>query len=296
MKMNRKSIVFALVVAVGIAAIATTRVRAAADTQLLALMPPDSQILAGARIDQAVVSPVGQYILSKMGSNLDELKNKTGFDPRTDLREVVVSPIAKFAALRGTFPVSRWEDFMQQQSQTLQDYRGFSLVGSSTKAGVFLDGSTLVFGSPDAVRAAVDRWIARTPAPDNDLTAKIAEVSATSQAWFAATSLSALETQMGPNTPDVVKNVLQKISAVSGQVTLPNTGRASVQGQVQAASPEDAQTLVDAFNALKLLTPPQLANSPLLSPEISISGAAINGSLSLTEQRVEALLAGNPQP
>jgi hypothetical protein len=122
------------------------------------------------------------------------------------------------------------------------------------------------------------------------MTAKVAGVSATSQAWFATTSISALQSEIGPNPPEVVKNVLQKIAAVSGQLTLPQSGGASLQGEVRATSPEDAQTLVDAFQALRLLAPPEAVSNPLMNPQISVNGSSINVSLLLTEQQVETLL------
>lgn len=297
MKINQKSFVLALVAAAGIAAIATTKVRASADTQLLALMPPDSQILIGGRIDQAVISPVGQYLLAKIGAGPDQLKNKTGFDVRTDLREVMAAPVAKFGAALGRFPVSQIEDLMKESGDSAEDYRGFKLWGKTNERVAFLDGSTLVAGKPEAVQQAIDRWVSHAPAPDNAMTAKVAEVSATSQAWFAATSIAALQTEIGQNAPEPIRNILQKISAVSGQLTLPQNGGALAQGEVRATSAEDAQTLVDAFNALKLLAPAEAVNNPVFSQlQPSVNGSTIHFSIVLTQQQAESLFARNSQP
>jgi hypothetical protein len=291
MKINKKPLILALVIAAGIATVATTRVRASVDTQLLALMPPDSQILAGARADQAVMSPFGQFILSKMNAAPDELKAKTGFDIRTDLREVLVAPVSKFGAALGRFPVAQLETILTQQGQAIEDYKGFRLIGTGLEKSVFLDGSTVLVGSADAVRPAIDRWIAHAQAPSNEMTAKVFQVSATSQAWVAATNLSAIQNLIGPQDgpqADIARNILNKMSGFSGQITLPPTGGVSVQGQVVATSAQDAQTLYDAYNALKLLAPAEATNNPVFSGiQVSVNGSAINTSLLLTEQQVE---------
>lgn len=292
MKLNKKPFVLALAIAAGIAAVATTKVRASADTQLLALMPPSSQILVGARFDQAAASPLGQLISAKVP--LDELKNKTGFDPRTDLREVVISPIAKLIAARGTFPVSKIEAVISQSNHRIENYRGLPMLGDSHESVAFLDGSTVVIGSADAVHQAIDRWISHAQAPENDLMAKVAEVSATSQGWIAATNVSSLPSLLGPGESQetvIVRNVLNKLGTVVGHLTLPQTGGVSVEGQLQATSPEDAQTLMDAYQALKLLAPPDAANHPLFSrPQVNLNGSTIHFGLAITQQEVETML------
>lgn len=296
MKINKKPLVFALVIAAGIATVATTRVRASVDTQLLALMPPDSQILVGGRVDQAVGSPLGQFILSKLQGAPDEIKNKTGFDPRTDLREVVISPVAKFGAALGRFPVSQLETLLTQQGQAVEDYKGFRLIGASNEKTVFLDGSTVLVGAADAVRPAIDRWIAHAQAPSNEMTAKVFEVSATSQGWVAATSLSAIQGLIGPGPQDgpqaeIARNIINKVAGFSGQITMPPTGGVSVKGEVRATSAQDAQTLFDAYNALKLLAPPEATNNPIFSSlQANVNGSSINTSLLLTQQQVETTL------
>lgn len=291
MKLHKKPFILALAVATGIAAIATTQVRASADSQLLALMPPDSKVLIGARVDQAVASPAGQMFAARMP--LDHLKDIAGFDIRTDLLEVMVSPSEKFGAARGTFPVSRLEQFLQEEGKPVETYRGIRLVGHTQEKAAFLDGSTVVIGPADTVRQAIDRWIAHAQAPANELTAKVAEVSATSHAWLAATNVSSLQSMIGPSQDqqaNIVRNVLNKVVTVSGNLTLPQTGGVSIEGQLLATSPDDAQALMDAYQALRLLAPADAANHPLFHrPQLNLSGSTIHLGLVVTQQEVEAL-------
>ena len=62
-------------------------------------------------------------------------------------------------------------------------------------------------------------------------------------------------------------------------------------GQLLAASPEDAQTLMDAYQALKLLAPPEASNHPLFNrPQTSMSGSEIHFNVAMTQQEMETLI------
>lgn len=65
----------------------------AADSRLVALMMPDAKVIAGVNVDQAKVSPFGQWVLGQMqpGDNqFKELKTLTGFDPVHNVHELLV--------------------------------------------------------------------------------------------------------------------------------------------------------------------------------------------------------------
>ncbi|MDQ1471264.1 MAG: hypothetical protein QOJ99_2744, partial [Bryobacterales bacterium] len=66
----------------------------AADQQLLNLVMPDAQIMAGANVTTAKISPFGQYLLTQIGANdkgLQDFITKTGFDPRQDVTEILAA-------------------------------------------------------------------------------------------------------------------------------------------------------------------------------------------------------------
>jgi len=67
----------------------------AADPGLVSLAMPDSQVMAGINVEQVTLSPFGQYLLAQAGqfpgAGLQELIETAGFDPRRDLREILVS-------------------------------------------------------------------------------------------------------------------------------------------------------------------------------------------------------------
>src|SRR5438067_13672002 len=69
-------------------------VLSAADPQLLNLLPPDAKIVAGVNVDQAKGTQFGQYVLNQVqtqDAEMQKLVTLTGFDPRRDVREVLVA-------------------------------------------------------------------------------------------------------------------------------------------------------------------------------------------------------------
>src|SRR5712692_6781483 len=82
--------------------------RTSVDSTLAALVPPDATMLAGLRIDAIRTTPLYQKMLArKQLDRLDEFAHQTGFDPRRDVRELLIAANSKdiILAARGTFNV-----------------------------------------------------------------------------------------------------------------------------------------------------------------------------------------------
>jgi len=269
---------------------------AAADPQLLGLLMPEAKMLAGVQLGQAKASPFGQFVLSQVAPNateFDKLKAATGFDPRTDLTEVVAGtagPDGKgLIAGHGTFQPARLTNLALTAGATVESYRGINIITVDPKSATaaFLDGTTVVMGTADLVKASVDRWISATQT-SGSLVSKAKEVSATSQAWAVATGLSELAkmpTGTVPPEAQMVQNVLSKISQISGGLNFAET--ITMHGQAITNTSQDAQSLADVFQFLMSVAP----KTPLpVLPQVTASGSTVNFTLTLTEQQVEQLL------
>ena len=76
---------------------------------------PDVKVVAGVNVDQAKNSPFGQFMLSRMQAGeggLGKLTGATGFDPRRDLREILMGTVGQpgqkgLVLARGTFDATR---------------------------------------------------------------------------------------------------------------------------------------------------------------------------------------------
>src|SRR5580700_2023252 len=87
-----------------------------ADPKLMNLVMPDAKVLAGANVTTAKISPLGQYLIAQMqgsGAQLQGLIAATGFDPFTDVTEVLAATAADPAKpgglvlMDGTFNVAQ---------------------------------------------------------------------------------------------------------------------------------------------------------------------------------------------
>src|SRR5215831_2143011 len=92
---------------------AFTGVLSAADPQLLNLVMPDAKVIAGVNVEQAKGTQFGQFVLNQIqtqDSDLQKLATLTGFDPRRDVRELLVAsngvPKTGLALAKGQFDVS----------------------------------------------------------------------------------------------------------------------------------------------------------------------------------------------
>ncbi|MEP7353939.1 MAG: hypothetical protein ABI824_11970 [Acidobacteriota bacterium] len=311
-----------LVLATGVAA-------AAADPQLIALSLPDAKVMAGVQIAQARNSPFGQYMLSQAAipaTQLDQLKTLTGFDPRTDLTEFVVSSTAMPTAAptnpltgtvlligRGSFQPTKISNLASSGGATTTVHKGIYIIVAPNPAAVtpvagmvfavaFLDASTVVAGDRTQVEAAIDRWIGGT-ASSGALGAAAASAGASSQAWMVVADiqqlLAALPTaQSGQANPQaaMIQTMLGTISQVSGGISFGDS-QISLHASVQAKTAQDAQSLADALRFLSsLATMQQPAGFPTVTPTFTSNGNQMEFSAAISEQQAESLFHQAPQP
>src|SRR5690242_6047245 len=74
------------------AAVPPLAVAQSGSIDLLSFAMPDAKIVAGAHVDAAISSALGQHVLSQMQSDnaaLQKFIQDTGVDPRTDVTEIV---------------------------------------------------------------------------------------------------------------------------------------------------------------------------------------------------------------
>src|SRR5579863_6843189 len=70
----------------------------AADPALLNLVMPDAKIFAGVNVERILASPIGKEIDSKIregAPQFQEILKQTGFDPRRDLKEILIAATAE---------------------------------------------------------------------------------------------------------------------------------------------------------------------------------------------------------
>jgi len=284
--------------AVVLVALSAVSVQAAADPSLLGLIMPDAKSIAGVQLEQSRNSPLGQFILTQMGpAPFEDIKNATGFDPRTDLTEIVTAsagPTQMLLVGRGVFQPARILALVEGAKAPLGTYRGMTLISvdpQQTVSVAFLDANTVAAGTTAAVQGAIDRWFV-SPSYTGPLASKVAEVSASTHAWSVATGLSDFLPAIPPGTPtvppqlDVIRNLVATITQLSGGVVFGAT-TVELKGKLETRSAQDAQSMADVLRLLAMMAPqPGLATAATFTN----TGSVVNIQFLLTEQQVEQLL------
>ncbi len=124
-----------------------------ADPELVGLAMPDTQVMAGVNVEQVKLSPLGQFLLAQIPQNseggLQELTKTTGFDPRRDLREILVctnglpanGPTLLLA--RGAFDVPKILAAAVADGGKSETYKGVPIVIRAARGSLALPDSTL---------------------------------------------------------------------------------------------------------------------------------------------------------
>ncbi|MBM3756316.1 MAG: hypothetical protein FJW38_20290 [Acidobacteria bacterium] len=186
----------------------------AADTALLNMIMADARFVAGIDIDRAKASPLGKKFmeeLDKKDSDIGKMVAATGFDPRRDLREVVMASNdlnskkgPGLVLMRGAFDASKIKAFINVTGAgKIENFNGvemFSAPNQDNMSAAIVDPSLVVFGSSDTVKAAVQRKGAATAAMSAETFAQIRALSQSNDIWIVSTMPIAEMTKAIPSS------------------------------------------------------------------------------------------------
>jgi hypothetical protein len=271
----------------------------AADPGLLSLAMPDSRAMIGVNIEQVRLSPFGQYLIAQIAgreAGLQTLVDATGFDPRRDLREVLLaSPSGRgnksgLVAVRGTFDVAKIVEVALTKGQTAQVYKGVEILGGKGGQGslAFLDPTLAIAGDDASVRAAIDRRSAGVSI-SSDLAAQVNQLSTTEDIWFV-TMVPPSQLQVGK-----VGNTLDKVQQAGGGLKF--GANVVLTAQTVSQTDKDAAALAETVKMLasfvQMSAPKDLAASAgelLQNLNVAAAGQVTTLSLSVPEQQVEQMI------
>ncbi|HKD05868.1 MAG TPA: hypothetical protein VKB79_08195 [Bryobacteraceae bacterium] len=297
----------------------------AADSQLLNLVMPDAQVMAGINVVSAEGSPLGQFLLNKFSAtpgNLDSLQKfiqETGFDPRTDVTELLAAsngntttPTGLLLA-KGNFNVSQFLSVLaNDKTHQASNYGGATLItptdATQNHAIAFLGtnvATIAIVGDLASVKAAVDR-----SGSMNSISTSLAnQVNSLStgtgaqDAWsVSVASLGALipgaigansQNGVATQTLQLVKNIQSASSGIKFGANVQFTA------QAVADTPQNATALADVIKMVTGLISMSAAGQNqdvaviaqlLQSVQVSTSGTAVNIAATIPESQIEAAL------
>jgi hypothetical protein len=282
----------------------------AADPQLLNLVIPDAKVLAGVNVEQAKGTQFGQYVLNQLQTHdaqMQQLVALTGFDPRRDVSELLLSSDGVagsktgLALARGTFDVAKITAAATVAGAATEVYNGFTILEDpkNKEAGiVFLDATKVAAGDVPSVKGAIDRLKTPQPLPAA-VTVKVNQWSLSQDAWGITTVPPDSLVPAGQGTQNPMFNVGKSVQAAAGGVKF---GALVVfSGEAQCDTAENAKTLGDMIQLLINMAQMQANLDPtaaalIKSVTVTASGNLMKIQASLPEDVFQQLLQAHKKP
>ena len=154
------------------------------DNVLIRMVPPGTTSLVGAHMDQLLTSDLYQKLtLQQKLPGLDQFARETGFDPRRDVREILLTtgPIGTVLMARGKF------NLKQDPAAGLKLLRhgqyNIQVLDDTNNGFCILDNTLAAAGDIPAVEAALDEWQHGTHKSAEPLLATVASVTTDTPLW-----------------------------------------------------------------------------------------------------------------
>jgi len=188
------------------------------DNVLIRMVPPGPTSLVGAHMDQLTASELYQKLIAQQKlPQLDQFARDTGFDPRHDVREILLvnGPEGSVLLARGTFKLK--QDPVAGMKVVRHGQYNIRTLPASVTAGVspgvnagatpgvesgfcILDSSLAVAGEVPAIEAALDEWQQRGAHKGADqLLASVTSVSDQAALWGVSTGFASFIASNLPN-------------------------------------------------------------------------------------------------
>lgn len=282
-----------------------------ADPELVGLAMPDTQVMAGVNVEQVKLSPLGQFLLAQIPQNseggLQELTKTTGFDPRRDLREILVctnglpanGPTLLLA--RGAFDVPKILAAAVADGGKSETYKGVPIVIRAARGSLALPDSTLaIVGDVADLHAAIDRKTSPT-AIGSALAVQVNQLSTSEDAWFVSmVPPSQLQGPAAANSGGSGPNPMamySKVQQASGGVKFGANMVVSL--QAVSETDQDAAMLATVLKAMGIGLSGNsqgdlgVAAALLKSLNVTADGKITTVSLTVPEQQLEQMMASH---
>ncbi len=157
------------------------------DPDLAMLVPPDTSILVGAKLDKLRATPTYQKYFSSMSlPRLDDFARETGLDPRKDVSEVLFASDGSqkgVLMLRGKFAPGELEPKLERQGAARTQYKSHNLFGDEKSAVFFMNSSTALAGSTSTLKSIIDNQDSSKLGIPETLQPLVRAVPTTAQFW-----------------------------------------------------------------------------------------------------------------
>jgi hypothetical protein len=157
------------------------------DPQFSALVPPDTTLLVGLRVEHLVKTPLYQKYLSGGKIRIiDKFARGTGINPEKSLWNLMLVSNGRdsFVLGRGKFADELMAPDFSKKGVARFGYKGLTLFGDEQQAMLMVNSSTIAMGDTPTLRALVDARTSFTGLPER-LNALAKEIPYQTQFWGA---------------------------------------------------------------------------------------------------------------
>ncbi len=216
------------------------------DPALAALVPADTIMLSGIRMNELRTTPLYNKMLSQQRlSELDDFAKQTNFDPRKDVNEMLLASngVESVLLARGNFKIQA------PAGMKKSIYKGATLYGKTGGAYAILDATTAVAGVESAVRRAIDQKQSGRPGPAS-LLDRARALPGSGQLWFVSSGWGTLPERLAGDAGNLsnMGRLLRTIENGSGTADLRSGITATLIGQCR--TDPDAKNLGDAARGM----------------------------------------------
>lgn len=288
----------------------------AADPALLQMVMPDAKVIIGIDVEASKASPLGELMIERLREeqkSIGLLSESAGFDPRRDLRHVVIASSAVDSGsgrqsglllARGQFNIERIVEGARAAGARTVKFMGADIIvtrlvpGSGPAPGwvALLEDSVAVMGDEASVRGALERRDGTTAQIDPRLSTRIQGLSALHHAWFTTTaSIASLADQVpGARMNGLMRGELfRSVEEASGGIRFGDD--VTIEAEAVTASERDAKAMVDVIRFLAGMVQTNRAGSTAVttlldSMELKREGSTMRFTLSMPQGQFEQLL------
>ncbi len=288
----------------------------AADSSLLRYLPADARLVAGVDLEAARHTPFGGYVLNRIEAHADdfeELESKTGFDPRTDLLEIVIGGNSAgragdsiVIARARFFDVPAISVWAADKGARVSVADGVTVIRGgrdNAPAVAFPSDSVMLVGRSENIRAALER-VSAGGKIDSAVSDRITEISMGNHLWgLMLGSPAEFVGKIDEETVDSAMqgDIIRSIQELSGSAVFGQTVEAHAHATTETAA--DAMALanvIEFFVSLAQLNA-DAETARLLRDAIEggrplVTGNSVTVKVSLSEDDLEKLFEAMPFP
>lgn len=219
------------------------------DNVLVRMVPPGVTSLVGARMDLLQASDLYRQLMAQQKlPQLDQFAKETGFDPRRDVREMLL-----FTTPAGTALLARGKFNLKQDpiaGAKLVRHGEYNIRTLDTSGFCILDSTLAVAGEIPAIEAALDEWKQGAHNNAQTLLAKVAGMNAQTQMWGVSTGFASFLARNLPRAGNGIdfSVIFNGMESTWFSATAANGFQAAI--HCTAATEKDAMTLRDTAKGL----------------------------------------------